>query len=232
MSATFALAALRLILPPAVCGAPPPESPPPHARAERARRASTVQVSATRSGPLRSYLGRGALRRPPPRRAAACAASSSASSSGASSRRREPERRRGQPVGEPGVLGQQRAVQVGADHRAVRRRRGRPRSRRAPSLPWPLSTRPSGCAPAPRCVRPPWFSKPASTRGPPSRSTSIATLPISRGPSSRTVSRSTSPTPGQPLAAELVAVAEQLVAAADGEDRPRRARRRRAARRA
>ena len=46
----------------------------------------------------------------------------------------------------------------------------------------------------------------------------MATLPISRGPSSRTVSRSTSPTPGQPLTSEFVGVAEQLVAAADGED--------------
>ena len=42
-------------------------------------------------------------------------------------------------------------------------------------------------------------------------------LPSSRGPSSRRVSRSTRPTPGQPLVAELVAVAEQLQAAADGE---------------
>ena len=29
------------------------------------------------------------------------------------------ERGRGQPVGEPGVLGKQRAVEVGADHRSV-----------------------------------------------------------------------------------------------------------------
>ena len=60
---------------------------------------------------------------------------------------------------------------------------------RAPSypseslFPWPLRTRPSGCAFAPRCVRPPWFSKPASTfPEAPGRSTSMATLPIRRAP--------------------------------------------------
>ena len=45
--------------------------------------------------------------------------------------------------------------------------RARPRSRCAPSLPWPRRTRPSGSCADPRCVRPPWFSKPASTRAPP-----------------------------------------------------------------
>ena len=131
----------------------------------------------------------------------------------------EAERGGGQPVGEPGVLGQQRAVQVGADARCRAAAAHALEAASGRRCRGPCRTRPSGCAPGPRRVRPPWFSKPASTRGAvrPS-STSIATLPISRGPSSRTVSRSTRPTPGQPLVAELVAVAEQLVAAADAED--------------
>ena len=57
----------------------------------------------------------------------------------------QPERGGDQPVGEPGVLGQQRAVQVGADH-VARRTPSRPS---LPLLPWPLSTRPSGRAPGP-----------------------------------------------------------------------------------
>ena len=39
-----------------------------------------------------------------------------------------------------------------------------PSSPSRPLLPWPRSTRPSGVASGPSCVRPPWFSKPASTR--------------------------------------------------------------------
>ena len=42
-------------------------------------------------------------------------------------------------------------------------------------------------------------------------------LPSSRGPSSRRVSRSTRPDAGEPLVRQLVAVAEQLEPAADGE---------------
>ena len=77
------------------------------------------------------------------------------------------QRRGGEPVGEPGVLGQQRAVQVGADDRAVRPPRT-PSKPERPSLPWPRRTRPSGARAAPSRVRPPWFSKPASTCGAPS----------------------------------------------------------------
>ena len=86
-------------------------------------------------------------------------------------------------------------------------------------LPWPLSTRPSARSPAPRCVRPAWFSKPARTpRGPSSSSsTSIATLPIRRGPSERTVSQIDEAEAGDHLVGERVAVAEQLIAAADAE---------------
>ena len=53
----------------------------------------------------------------------------------------EAERRLHEPVREPGVLRQQRAVEVGPDDGAVARR---PRTPRAPSFPWPRSTRPSG----------------------------------------------------------------------------------------
>ena len=68
-------------------------------------------------------------------------------------------------------------------------------------------------------MRPPWFSNPARTRRTPgSSSTSIATLPISRGPSARTVVEVDEPGARERLVAELVGVAEQLVAAADRED--------------
>ena len=120
------------------------------------------------------------LTAPAARRASACAASSSSSSSGASGCS-SAERRRDQPVGEPGVLGQQRPVQVGADHVAVR---ARPRARRR------------RCCRGPRArgraaVRRPEVRAPAvvlesgehAARSPGSSSTSIATLPISRGPS-------------------------------------------------
>ena len=77
--------------------------------------------------------------------------------------RREPSAVAVEPVGEPGVLGQQRAVQVGADDVRARRR-GRPRIAAAPSLPWPAQHAARAArSPAPRRVRPPWFSKPAST---------------------------------------------------------------------
>ena len=123
----------------------------------------------------------------------------------------------GEPVREPAVLGQQRAMQVGTDDGAVRTTADALVAGAA-VVSMTFRTRPSGRSAAPRRVRPPWFSKPASTLGSPPRSTSMATLPISRGPSSRTVSRSTRPTPGKPLTSEFVGVAEQLVAAADGED--------------
>ena len=105
---------------------------------------------------------------------------------------------RDQPVGEPDVLGQQRAVQIGADHVAgagaldavdavvavAAGARGR-----------------AARAPGPRCVRPPWFSKPASTAARRRRaSTSIATLPIRRGPSERTVRSVQQPDARQRLA--------------------------------
>ena len=100
--------------------------------------------------------------RPAARRAAACAASSSVSSSGVE-RARAPSAVAISQSANQRVLGQQRAVQVGADDVC---RGATPSKPERPSLPWPARTRPSGRSPAPRCVRPPWFSKPASTRRP------------------------------------------------------------------
>ena len=98
-----------------------------------------------------------------------------------------------------------------------------------PVLPWPLSTRPSGCSPAPRCVRPPWFSKPASTRGGPSLVEAHLDRDVADQP--RAVGRADrlevdEAEAGDLVVAELVAVAEQLKAAADAEH-DRAARRRR-----
>ena len=90
----------------------------------------------------------------------------------------------------------------------------------APVLPWPLSTRPRGCAPAPRCVRPPWFSKPASTRDPLSAGQAHLDRDVADQPRAVLAHRVQvdEPDPGDPLVAELVVVAEELVAAAHGED--------------
>ena len=200
-------AARRAARAPARSSRPPPRACPRGSRTARSRTASAVR------GPCSAPDSQ----TPAARRALACAASSKASSSGASGAS-SAERRRDQPVGEPRVLRQQRAVQVGADDGPADHALDAGRARVAVAR---AARGPSGCSAAPRYVRPPWFSNPASTRGPsrPGSSTSIATLPISRGPSSRTVRRSTSPMPGHLLVAELVGVAEQLVAAADGEDR-------------
>ena len=146
-----------------------------------------------------------------------------AASSSASAQRLqalEAQRRGDEPVGEPRVLGQQRPVQVGADHVAAahaleavvavvavaRAGRGRAAARRRRG----------------RCGRRGSRSRPARA-GSPSSSTSMATLPISRGPSLAHGVQVDEPDAGQLLVAELVGVAEQLVAAADRRARPRRA---------
>ena len=116
------------------------------------------RVPRRRSGPLRS--GRRATRARSAETACACALELVGRA--ARSRRLAAcvrERLREQPVGEPRVARQQRAVEVRADHA---RRRGSPRSPLAPSLPKPATTRPSGSAPSSRIVRPAWFSNPAS----------------------------------------------------------------------
>ena len=124
-------------------------------------------------------------------------------------------------------------MQIGADRVALIRR---PRSRCGRRCRGPCRTRPRGAWPAPSRVRPPWFSKPASTAGPArpraGPASSIATLPISRGPRSRTVVEVEQPDALDLLGIERVGAAEQLVAAAHAEHQRRRARRRHAGRRA
>ena len=74
-------------------------------------------------------------------------------------------------------------------------------------------------APGSRRVRPAWFSKPATVRRwPGSSSQSSRTSPIIRR-SPATVSCGKRPTPGMSPVPVAVAAPEQLVAAADGEDR-------------
>ena len=150
-------------------------------------------------------------------RADSWAARSSASSSGSSSGRAPVaalERQGDQVVGEPGVLRQQRAVQVGADQVVAPHALEAVVAVVAEAAERPA--RAAGRRGRGRCGRRGSRSRRGSAAPPPS-SASIATLPISRGPGSRTVSRSARPEPRQGLLAELVAVAEQLVAAADGE---------------
>ena len=79
--------------------------------------------------------------RPARRARSACAAPSSASSSGASGSS-SPSAVGDQPVGEPRVLGQQRAVEVGADHVVAQDALEAGRARVAVAA---CSTRPSGC---------------------------------------------------------------------------------------
>ena len=72
------------------------------------------------------------------------------------------QRRGDQPVGEPGVLRQQRPVQVGPDHVGAARALDRCRAVVAVAAQHP----PERLALGAEVVRPPWFSKPASTRAP------------------------------------------------------------------
>ena len=86
-----------------------------------------------------------------------------------------------------------------------------------PLLPWPSRTLPSGVAEGPRWVRPPWFSNPASTRVRPldlDLDRDVADQPGPGFTDGRQIGDAES---GDRLVAELVAVAEQLIAAADGE---------------
>ena len=111
-------------------------------------------------------------------------------------------------------------------------RGARPRTRARRCCRGPRSTRPSGCSPAPRYVRPPWFSKPASTAGPSPEldlDRDVADQPRAVLAHGAQVDQ---PDAGQLLVAELVGVAEQLVAAAHAEHDRAARRRPRAARRA
>ena len=119
-----------------------------------------------------------------------------------------------QVVGEPRVARQQWAVEVRAVDAAAS---GSPRRRDAPSLPKPETTRPSGSAPSSRIVRPAWFSKPASVW--PAQAQSSSTSPIIRR-SPAIVCSGSRPIPGSSVPGDVaVEAAEQLVAAADGEER-------------
>ena len=156
--------------------------------------------------------------RPAARRAAACAASS----------KRVVERRE---LARRAVAGPWRSASprtrrswaaAGRAGRCRRRSRGRHRGRpRNPSgrrCRDRLRTRPSGRSAAPSRVRPPWFSKPARTLGAPLEidlDRDVADQPRAVLAHGLEVDEADA---GQLLAAELVGVAEQLVAAADGED--------------
>ena len=192
---------------------PAPSAParaPPSGRRRRWRRPGPVAAPTRgRSCPRRAPAGPAPAQTPAARRALAWAASSVASSSGSSS---ISERQLDQAVGQPDVLGQQRAVEVGADHVA----RAHALEPVAPLLPWPESTRPSGCSPGRgRCGRRGsrsrrWCAGPCPGRPRWRSCRSGAGLPRGRSSDRRSRRR-------QLLVAELVAVPEQLVAAADGE---------------
>ena len=132
-------------------------------------------------------------------------------------RRRVRERLREQPVGEPRVAREERAVQVRAD-----------RAPDAAALEAALAVVPEARDDAAERLRarrraasgPAWFSNPASVRGSPgSSSHSSRTSPIIRR-SPATVSSGKRPTPGWLGAARVeVEAPEQLVAAAHGEQR-------------
>ena len=143
----------------------------------------------------------------------------------------EAERRGDQPVGEPGVLGKQRAVQVGADH-VARARRPRVRRRRCCRGPSARARaarrRPEECAPA---VVLEAGEHAAATAGRRARPRSRRCRSAA-GPSRADRVQVDQADAGQRLGAQLVGVAEQLVAAAHGEDHRAAARRPRAARRA
>ena len=119
-----------------------------------------------------------------------------------------------QPVGQLGVAGKERAVEIRADrcsHPAALE------ARRA-VVAVTGEHRPNAVAPGSSSVRPAWFSKPATVVDTPSpRSTSSSTSPISRR-SPATVSSGKRPRTRHPRAvAAPVPAAEQLVAAAHRE---------------
>ena len=140
-------------------------------------------------------------------------------------------RRQGPPeqqIGQRGVAGQHRPVEVGAEH---------------PARPCPLGAVPGavahpahhpgqGAAPAPSVVTPPWFSKPVSggsaARGSSGRrrSTEATSSPTARGSVPLRVVTSSSPRPVVgPVGGVGEGAPEQLVAGAHRRAPPRRARR-------
>ena len=156
------------------------------------------------------------------RRAVSWAAASSSSSSGASSGRRRSGARgqRDQAVGEPGVLREQRAVQVGAEHVQAAHALAAVGAVVAVPVQHPaerLGVGPEVGAPA---VVLEAGQRPAA---PPPRSTSIETLPISRGPARARSRGRRCPRPGMDARRR----AGSCGRAADSRRRRRAARRRR-----
>ena len=107
-------------------------------------------------------------------------------------------------------------MHVGADARPTRQ----PSKPEAPSLPWPATTRPSGIAPGSSSVRPAWFSKPATVVGDAVAELALEQDVADHAPSPATVSSGKRPAPGiHDAVVAAVAAPEQLVAAADREQR-------------
>ena len=129
--------------------------------------------------------------------------------------RGQPERGRGQPVGEPGVLGQQRAVEVRADHGAVRAAADALVAAAAVvavALEHPPERRRARSEPRAAAV----VLEAGQHRGSAGDlDRDVADQPRAVLADGLEVDEADA---GQPLVAELVAVAEQLVAAADAED--------------
>ena len=87
----------------------------------------------------------------------------------------------------------------------------------APSLPKPATTRPSGSAPSSRSVRPAWFSKPASVS--PAQAAARAGRRRSCGARPRPCEREEPDARAAHAVAVAVEATEQLIAAADREER-------------
>ncbi len=154
---------------------------------------------------------------PAARRASAWAACSSSSSSGRAARpsparSRSASRRTRRSSAAAARAGRSRS-RCPAATPSIRLRRCC-RGRAAPARAGPCRRRAA-------CGRRDSRTRPAPARTPGSSSTSIATLPISRGPVRAHRVQVDQPDARQRLLAELVGVAEQLVAAAHGEDHAR-----------
>ena len=170
------------------------------------------------TGPRRSYLPRWTVKRgqtPAARRAAACAASSSASSSGGSSLGSSPSAVAVSQSANQAFLGSSgpwRYVPSTVPWAPPRT----PSKPLAPSLPWPLRTRPSG-------VRARSEAGPAAVVLEAGEHAPAAEVDLDRDVADQPRAvlahrlEVDQPEAGQVLVAERVAVAEQLVAAADAE---------------
>ena len=131
-------------------------------------------------------------------------------------------------VGQPRVLGQQRAVHVGADHRPSRT----PSPPSSPLLPWPRTTRPSGSTPGAQMRAAGVVLEPDQRAHAAAVQIALQRDVADHASSPATVSRSTRPGARHLVAlVAAVAMAQQLVAAAHRQHRRRRRRPPRADRR-